>query len=56
MMQEKPRLGSREEKESNVSAEELANKWCMGNMTGSKTVGVCWEAAVTALQEAMKNN
>ena len=48
LVREKPGWGSREEKERNEITEEQANDWCIGNMTGSETVGVCWEAAVTA--------
>ena len=33
-----------------------SNEWCMGNMTGSKIVGVCWAAVVMALPEAMDDN
>ena len=44
------RVGGGEEKESNMSAEEQADEQCMGNVTGSKIVGACQEAAVMALR------
>ena len=55
LMCEKPGWGSREEKESNMSTEEQADDWCMGNMDGFGIVGVYWEATMEALQEAMED-
>ena len=51
LVREKPGWGSGEEKESNAIPEEQADERCMGNMTRSKIVGVCQEAAMTACCE-----